>query len=127
MREAYIKLHLSILIAGFTGVFGKLITLSEGMLVWYRMLITSVLFYLFLKLTHRLYAVATRDMIRIGAVGFLLSLHWIAFYGSIKASNVSIGVVCFSLTGFFTSLFEPLIERRRFSLKEVLFSLVAVG
>ena len=35
MRKAFIKLHLSVLLAGGTGVFGKLITLNEFMLVWY--------------------------------------------------------------------------------------------
>ena len=48
MREAFIKLHLSILLAGFTGIFGKLISLSEGVLVWYRMLIASLMLLAFL-------------------------------------------------------------------------------
>ena len=30
MKEALLKLHLSVLIAGGTGVFGRLITLGEG-------------------------------------------------------------------------------------------------
>ena len=55
-----------------------------------------------------------------------MGLHWILFYGSIKASNVSIGVICFSLTGFFTALFEPAIFRRRVSWQELLFSLITV-
>jgi len=66
-------------------------------------------------------------MIKIGGVGLLLALHWVFFYGSIKASNVSIGVVCFSLTGFFTAIFEPLINRHRISVKELFLSLIAVA
>ena len=42
MKEAFIKLHLSVLIAGGTGIFGRLITLNEGLLVWYRMLLAGV-------------------------------------------------------------------------------------
>lgn len=45
MKEAFIKLHLSILIAGGTGIFGKLISLNEGLLVWYRMMFASVMFF----------------------------------------------------------------------------------
>ena len=56
----------------------------------------------------------------------MLGFHWILFYGSIKASNVSIGVICFSLIGFFTALFEPLIYKRRISWAEILFSLITV-
>ena len=66
------------------------------------------------------------DVTKIGSVGLLLALHWIFFYGSIKASNVSIGVVCLSLMSIFTAIFEPLINRHRISLREILFSLVAV-
>ena len=61
-----------------------------------------------------------------GGVGVLLCLHWVFFYASIKASNVSIGVVCFSLVGFFTALFEPIINKHKFSISEFLFSILTV-
>lgn len=127
MRSAFLKLHASVLLAGFTGVFGKLITLNEGLLVWYRLLFTSVLFVLLLRLGRRLHAVPLREMAKIGGVGALLALHWVFFYGSIKASNVSVGVVCFSTVGFFTALLEPLFYRRRVSVRELLFSLLTVA
>ncbi len=126
MKQAYIKLHVSILIAGFTGILGKLITLNEGLLVWYRMLITSILFFIFLWISQKFRKVSLKEAIQIGGVGLLLAFHWIFFYGSIKASNVSIGVVCFSLTGFFTAIFEPLINKHRISIKELMLSLITL-
>ena len=63
---------------------------------------------------------------KIGGIGILLGLHWVFFYGSIKASNISIGVVCFSLVSFFTAFLEPWINRHRISVKEVLFSLLTL-
>ncbi len=127
MKKAFVQLHLSILLAGFTGIFGRLITLSEGVLVWYRMVIASVLLFMMLKLTGKFKPLPLRDAVKVSLIGFLLSLHWICFYGSIKAANVSVGVVCFSLTGFFTALFEPVLTKRRFSAKEIFFSFVAVA
>lgn len=59
-------------------------------------------------------------------VGALLAVQWTLFYASIKASNVSIGVVAFSSIGFFTALIEPLMNKVRISLREVLFSLVTI-
>ena len=126
MRDAFIKLHISILLAGFTGLFGKLVTLNEGVLVWYRMLLAAVMLFLILWGSGKLKRVPFREVLKIAGTGLLLGLHWVFFYGSIKAANVSIGVVCFSLVGFFTALLEPLIIRRRLSIKEILFSLVAV-
>ena len=60
-------------------------------------------------------------------MGLLLAVHWLFFYGSIKASNVSIGVVCLSLMSFFTALFDPVINRHWVSASEILFSLVGVA
>ncbi|MDR2809993.1 MAG: DMT family transporter [Tannerellaceae bacterium] len=129
MRKAFIQLHLSILLAGFTGILGKIILLNEGLLVWYRIFI-SILVMLILAPTGWLKGGILHKPLLGGAsakmmgVGALLALHWIFFFGSIKASNVSIGVVCFSLTSLFTALLEPLLNRRRILVKEVLFSFI---
>ena len=64
-------------------------------------------------MTGRSPRLPVRDAVRIGAVGSLLAIHWVLFYGSIKASNVSIGVVSFSTIGFFSALLEPWFERSR--------------
>lgn len=126
MKKTFIKLHISILIAGGTGIFGKLITLNEGLLVWYRMMLATLILMVLLYLTKKLAKIPFREISKIGGVGILLALHWLFFYGSIKASNVSIGVVCFSMVGFFTAFLEPLINRHRISPKEVLFSVLTL-
>lgn len=79
MRKAFIKLHLSVLLAGGTGVFGKLITLNEFMLVWYRLLLAAILFYFVLKISGSLKKVGRKDILKIGLVGTLLALHWVSF------------------------------------------------
>ena len=131
MKKDYFLLHLSVFIAGFTGVLGRLITLDSAILVWWRMAAAAVLMFLYLRFieTHghaSLQRYKFRDILQMGGVGMLLCLHWVFFYASIKASNVSIGVVCFSLVGFFTALFEPIINKHKFSSREFLFSLLTI-
>ena len=136
MKKDYFLLHLSVFIAGFTGVLGRLITLDSAILVWWRMAAAALIMFVYLKLSTRRGAVDAfnaslqrynfRDILQMGGVGMLLCLHWVFFYASIKASNVSIGVVCFSLVGFFTALFEPIINKHRFSGREFLFSLLTI-
>jgi drug/metabolite transporter (DMT)-like permease len=111
------------MLAGFTGLFGRLITLNEVDIVWYRMLFTSAILLVFTGIPR----VVWRKFVQLCGCGALLGIHWILFYGSIKASNVSIGVICFSLIGFFTAVFEPMINRRRVSWVELLFSLITVA
>ncbi len=127
MKSAFLKLHVSILLAGFTGIFGKLITLNEGLLVWYRMLFTTFFMLMVLWIYKRLSRPDWRNFFQMAGVGSLLALHWVFFFGSIKASNISIGVICFSLTGFFTAFLEPLLNKRRIILNEILYSLITIA
>ena len=126
MKKAFLQLHISILLAGWTGVFGKLMMLSPGLIVFWRIVIAGGCLWLWAWLTKRLEKVTPRDRIAIMGVGALLAVQWTLFYASIKASNVSIGVVAFSSIGFFTALIEPLMNRARISLREMLFSLVTI-
>ena len=126
MKEAFLKLHIAVLIAGTTGLFGKLVTLCEIPLTFYRVGLAAVMFWIFMAVTGKVHIVPLRHALKMAGVGLLLTLHWVFFYGSIKASNISIGVVCFSLVGFFTAIFEPIILKRRVSMKELLFSLLTV-
>lgn len=126
MKKDYFLLHLSVFIAGFTGVLGRLISLDSAILVWHRMAWAAVIMALFLFFTKQLKRYSFHDILQMGGVGLLLCLHWVFFYASIKASNVSIGVVCFSTTGFFTALFEPIINKHKFSAREFFLSLITI-
>jgi drug/metabolite transporter (DMT)-like permease len=119
MKLAFVRLHLSILLAGFTGVFGKLILLNEGLLVWYRMFFAALLMAVLLTAAKRLKLLSMNNATTVVATGLLLMLHWVCFYGSIKYANISVGVVCFASTSFFTALVEPLMYRRRWSFSEL--------
>ncbi|WP_160716543.1 DMT family transporter [Chitinophaga solisilvae] len=126
MKKSFLHLHLSVFLAGFTGILGKLITLNEGLLVWYRLLITAVTLFVLFRLQGTLKKLPWKDILPIGATGVVIALHWLFFYGSIKYSNVSIGVICFSLTSLFTAVFDPLINRRRFDVAEMLLSMLTL-
>jgi len=126
MRKAFIQLHIAVFLAGFTAILGKLIGLNEGLLVWYRLLITVVTLACLLYFKRQLQLIPLRDLFKIFGVGVIVALHWVTFYGSVKYGNVSIAVVCFSATGFFTAFFEPIIFRRRIVFIEILLGLLAI-
>ncbi|MBS4063915.1 MAG: DMT family transporter [Chitinophagaceae bacterium] len=127
MKKAFLQLHLSIFLAGFTGVLGKLITLNEGLLVWWRLLLTAATMWVIFSLTKRLQKVSRKQAMELSGVGLLAALHWVTFYGSIKTANVSVALVCFSSVGFFTSLTEPLLEKKPVDMKEVLLGLLVMA
>ncbi len=127
MKKAFFQLHFAVFLAGFTGVLGRLITLNEGLLVWYRLLISSVTMWIVFSLTKKLQRVSIKDILKLSGIGFLAALHWVSFYGSIKYANVSVALVCFSAVGFFTALFEPLFFRKKINLVEVLLGLIVIA
>ena len=120
MKRSFLKLHIAILLAGLTGVLGRLITLDEGLLVLYRMGISSLAMFAIASLGRNLLMPARTDLLRLLGTGGIVALHWVLFYGSIKYANVSIALVCFSTVGFFTSILDPLITGRRWLMRELL-------
>lgn len=122
----HLKLHTSVLLAGFTGIFAKLISLNEVLIVWHRMFWALILFVIMLIIMHKKPQENIKDALKISGLGVLLAIHLMFFFGSIKYSNVSIGVVCYSLVGFFTVFFEPIICKKKFSYVELFYSLLAV-
>jgi len=127
MKKAFLQLHFAVFLAGFTGILGRLIALNEGWLVWYRLLISSVTMWIVFSLAGKLQQVSIIDILKLSGIGFLSALHWVSFYGSIKYANVSVALVCFSATGFFTALFEPFFSRKRINLIEVLLGLIVIA
>ncbi len=127
MKKAFLQLHAAVFLAGFTGILGRLISLNEGMIVWYRLLFTAATMWILFSLMKRLERIALADIFRIAGVGFIAAMHWVTFYGSIKYSNVSVSLVCFSSIGFFTALFEPLILRKRIKWIELLLGLITLS
>ena len=176
MKRSFVQLHIAVFLAGFTGILGKLITLNEGLLVWYRLLITAVTLWVIeisakyfrwgrpVKAAGRFEAVAEsfeiagelglvgpaepveavrlfmptgqaegsgrldrKDLLRIAGIGGIAALHWVCFYGSIKYSNVSVGLVCLSSIGFFTALLEPILLGHRHDPVELLLGLLVIA
>ena len=124
MRKSFIQLHLSVLLAGCTGLFGKLIQLNETEIVWFRMLLASLFMLCLFGVPRK---VTRKQFLGAAVSGAILALHWMLFYCSIKVSNVCIGVLCFSLTSVWTALLEPLFGHRKPSLIELLLSLLTVA
>jgi drug/metabolite transporter (DMT)-like permease len=126
MKAAYYKMHLAIFLWGFTGLFGKLISLNEGMLVWYRLLISTVAIAIILFYRKSFPKISLREVGMIAAIGILVMLHWVTFYGSIKLASISVAMICLSSIALFVSFIEPLVNRQKFDKVEILFSAFAV-
>ncbi|WP_271425229.1 DMT family transporter [Aequorivita sinensis] len=123
----YLHLHFIIFIWGFTAVLGALISLEAIPLVWYRMLLATLIIFAFLRFKKEKLNFSLKTLSGFALGGVIIALHWLTFFGAIKASNVSVTLAVLSTGAFFASILEPLIYGRKVILYEVLFGLVVVA
>jgi drug/metabolite transporter (DMT)-like permease len=120
VNKNLILLHFTVLIWGFTGTLGKLISISAVSLVWYRVLIASVSLFLYFVISKTPFRVNKTSFFKLIFNGALVGGHWILFFASIKLSTVAVTLVCLSSITLFTAIFEPLINKKRVSKLEIL-------
>ncbi|SEO06977.1 Threonine/homoserine efflux transporter RhtA [bacterium A37T11] len=113
-------LHLTVLVWGFTGILGALISISAMHLVWYRVLIAALSLFLYFQISGRDLRVNKSDLFRFLMTGGLVGLHWFLFFQSIKVATVSVTLVCMSSITLFTSVLEPLFYRRKIDSADVI-------
>ncbi len=125
-RHPYLLVHLSVLLWGFTAIFGRLITLSPIPLVFWRVLIVSLCLAAWLPLWRQVAAMGWRDLRLTVINGVVITVHWLFFYASIKASNASIAATCLALAPVFLSVVEPLLRGRPVVAGHLLLAVVAL-
>lgn len=126
VNKNLIILHLTVIIWGFTGILGALISISAVSLVWYRVFIASLTLFIYFTIFKINYSVNKRVFFKMIFTGALLGAHWILFFASIKFSTVSIGLVCLSSITLFTAIFEPIINNKRISKLQIFAGLLII-
>lgn len=121
------QLHLGVFLVGFTAILGALISLHSFWLVWYRLVLTIVSMGALLLLRQKQLAFPWLVWKKLLGIGALMALHWVFFYASIKAANVSVALVCFASVGFFTALLEPILLKKKGQSAEALLGLLGMA
>ena len=128
MRWVPFQFHLLVVLWGFTGILGSVISLSPAALVVWRTFLASVVFFLWLRVRspERLRA---EPGCRFGLFrnGMILGVHWICFFGAIELSNVSVGLAGLASLSLFTALTEAVSERRKPRGSEVWLSIMVLA
>lgn len=124
--KAYIELHTAIFLFGFTAILGKLISLSEYGIVWYRLLFTCISILFIPHIIKKFRAIPPKARWQLAGIGVVVSLHWICFYGSIKYSNVTVTLSVLSTVALFTAFLEPLFFRKKIKIREILLGLMII-
>jgi drug/metabolite transporter (DMT)-like permease len=125
-NKALLKIHFCVVLWGFTAILGKLITLPALALVWWRMLIVVAVLALMPRVWRAARSLPHRSMLVCSAIGVVVALHWLTFYGAIKLANASVAATCMAVAPIFMALVEPWVVGRRFDPREVALGVAAV-
>ena len=125
-RNPYFLIHLCVLLWGFTAILGKLITLSAIPLVFWRVLIVSLCQFFWLPVWRQLARMTRRDLGVTVLNGAVITVHWLFFYGAIKAANASVAATCLALAPVFLSIIEPLWRKQPFVARDLLIAVIAL-
>jgi drug/metabolite transporter (DMT)-like permease len=116
-----LKLHFSIILLGLTGVIGKYVQIAPASIVFGRTFIAALLLFIVVK-AKGLPLPSRKSFWTSFPVGLLLAVHWITFFHAIQISSIAIGLLAFSTYPVFVAILEPLFNRTRFQLLDLLFA-----
>ena len=117
--QSLLLLHGVVVIFGFTGILGKLISIEAEPLVFWRVTLGGVTTALYLFLRRQWTAWTAREVVRVGAVGWIVAAHWVTFFASIKASSVGLALTMLATAPLFIGFIEPIVYKRRLAWREV--------
>ncbi len=126
LKSNLLILHITVFVWGFTAILGALISINETQLVWYRVLIASTSLFVYFRYKRISIKINMEVFLKLFMTGAIVGLHWILFFGAIKASTVSVAMVCLSSITLFTAILEPLFNKKSISRLEVIVGLLII-
>lgn len=110
--RSYLHLHFLVLIWGFTAIVGLLVTISPISLVLYRTLFAAIGLGAVIFFKQKTFKTHTTDLVRMLAIGCVLSAHWMLFFASARVSTASVCLAGMATTSLWTSIIEPLVNKK---------------
>jgi len=107
----YVKLHFLVLLFGFTGILGKLVSIPAVEMVFYRTLLASLGMALLIFVVKGNFKVSSSDLLKLVLTGFIVGIHWLTFFISGRVANVSVSLVGFATASLWTAILEPLLKK----------------
>lgn len=118
-----LEIHAAVLLFGLSGLFGRLVDLPAVFIVLGRVFFASIFLFTMLKVGKIGMRIGSAgDALLLLAAGAVLTLHWTAFYQTVKVSTVAVAVVTFSTFPFFLTFIEPPLFHEKIKRRDIFFA-----
>lgn len=125
-RSDYFKLHFIVFLWGFTAILGKLVTIPTVEMVFYRAILAALGMGIVILATRGRFAVTGKQLLQLIAIGFIVAIHWVCFFGAARVSNVSVSLVGFATNSLWTAILVPWFNRTGVKKFELMLGLVVL-
>jgi len=125
-RSDYLKLHFIVFLWGFSAILGKLVLIPAMEMIFFRGLLAAGGMALVIGITKGSFRVSKSDLVRLLLIGAIVAIHWVAFFGSARISNVSVSLVGFATNSLWAALLEPWFKNQRVKKFELLLGMVVL-
>lgn len=126
-KQSLLEIHSAVVLFGMAGLFGKWLALSPFIIVLGRVFFASMALLLFFLLTKRdMRITPAKNFPVFILLGFILAVHWVAFFHSIQISTVAVGLLSYSSFPVFTAFLEPLFFKEKIKISTIFFALLCV-
>ncbi len=123
-----VEVHVSVLLFGFAGLFGKWLPLAPEAIVFGRAAFAALVIGLAAAAGRRpLRVPPVRDRLLLVLCGLILAAHWTMFFRSVQVSTVAVALLSYSSSPVFTAFLEPWLLRERWDPSSLALALLTVA
>ncbi|HRH56396.1 MAG TPA: DMT family transporter [Chitinophagales bacterium] len=124
--KAYLQMNIATFLWGLTAILGKVISIGEFPLVWYRVFFVSIVMLFIPTLIPNIKKLNRKTVFILAGIGILLVIHWVAWYGSIKYANASVAVSCIAAVSLFVAILEPILNKTKFEKSNLILGFMVI-
>jgi drug/metabolite transporter (DMT)-like permease len=122
------EIHAAVLLFGVAGLFGKLLSLNPLVIVFGRVLFSSLFLFLAAGLGKKSIRIGSlARYARLAILGCLLAFHWVSFFWSIQLSSVAVGLLSFSTFPVFVAMLNPFVTKEKLDPIDFILAFLAFG
>jgi drug/metabolite transporter (DMT)-like permease len=122
----YLKLHFIVFLWGFSAILGKLAVVPAIELVFFRSIFAALGMALVIYIIRGSFHVNRTDLFKLFAIGSIVAVHWLAFFGSARVSNVSVSLVGFATNSLWAALLDPWFKKTQLKKYELLLGVIVL-
>ena len=121
-----LQLNFAVLLISTSGALGRFIELPVPLIIALRAYLGSVPLIIFCKFKGLSFKIQKKDHSTILISSILMGTHWIAYFISLKLSNVAIGMLSVFTYPVITAFLEPIILKNKFKKSNLILGLMVL-